>query len=92
MGENNAPNWAKGLIFSFVFVVLIFILKVLCPINLGCLADPFLLIIFSPLTVLDLFSINLGRFEPLYIILFWSILGAFLGSIYSKFFDHQTKN
>ena len=71
----------------FGFIVIIFVLKVTCPVQLGCFADPFLVPILSPLVILKTISVDLGALEPLYVLIFWSLIGAIFGYFYSSIFS-----
>jgi len=72
------------MVFAPVVIGLLFILKITCPAptGVGCFADPFLTPVFYPLVGLykifgniPLISLN----EPLVILLYWSIVGMFIG-------------
>jgi hypothetical protein len=83
------PPWAKGLLFSAAFLILIFFLKVICPLEVGCLVDPFLLVVFKPLFWFEnLFEISSSEefslAEPLLVFSFWVIVGTVLGFLFGK--------
>ncbi|OHA88310.1 MAG: hypothetical protein A2653_01040 [Candidatus Zambryskibacteria bacterium RIFCSPHIGHO2_01_FULL_43_25] len=86
------PYWLQAAIFALVFVPLIFFLKVLCPISAGCLADPFLIVIFSPLFLFSFFPVveNSAVAEPLFIVLFWTLIAIILGYLYGKIRGKKT--
>ncbi|HEY4489700.1 MAG TPA: hypothetical protein VJC12_00390 [Candidatus Paceibacterota bacterium] len=81
---DKLPFFTKGIIFAASLSVLVFFLKVLCPLNLGCFADPFLIPLFSPLFVAENLFGNLGIFEPFFILIFWSVVGGLAGHFYGK--------
>ncbi len=81
------PLWAEGVLFGILFAPLIFFLKIICPTELGCFADPFFIPIFSPIFLIQyIFEFNITtasvKTEILFIILFWGIVGGILGKIY----------
>lgn len=80
----ETPYWVKGIIFAISLTVLIFILKVLCPLNVGCFSDPFLIPLFSPLLIIENLFGSLGGFEPFFILFFWAVVGGLIGHFYSK--------
>lgn len=81
----RVPYWAQGFLFACALIFLIFFLKVICPIDVGCLADPFLVPLFSPLKLLALFGIpELGQWEPLFIVTFWAVFAFFVGLFFEK--------
>lgn len=62
-----------------VVVPLVFFLKVTCPLSVGCLSDPFLMAVFSPLLIVKIFGVDSsswGWYEALAILSFWIIIGA----------------
>ncbi len=76
-----------GAIFVFALSILVFFLKVICPIDSGCLVDPFLLILFYPLSFLNTLGIvNLipMSYEPFLILFFWTLSGFIVGWIIVK--------
>ena len=79
----------KGMIFTVALVILIFFLKVICPLDTGCLVDPFLYIVFSPLTLFQAVGlkeiINPAQ-EPFIILLFWAVFGSVVGALLTPFF------
>jgi hypothetical protein len=79
----KVPYAVRGGLFMCGLILIIFVLKVTCPVSIGCFADPFLVPILSPLLMLKVFGFSLGNFEPLYIILFWTIIGILFGYFYS---------
>ena len=81
----KVPYWAQGVFFSIAFILLIFFLKVICPIDLGCVVDPFLVPLFSPLKILSFFNlVILEQWEALYILIFWAFVGLCVGFVYEK--------
>jgi len=88
---SKIPSWAEGSIFAALLVILIFFLKVLCPVDIGCFADPFLIPLFSPLFILKIFSISLGSFEPFFILFFWTVCGG-LGGYFAGNLKIKNKN
>lgn len=78
----HVPYWAQGIFFAFALIILIFFLKIICPIDVGCLADPFLVPLFSPLRITAFLGItDLGKWEPLFIFSFWSVVGFCVGLV-----------
>jgi len=81
----RVPYWAQGFLFACALIFLIFFLKIICPIDVGCLADPFLVPLFSPLLLLKIFHIGeLGPWEPFFIIIFWAIFAFYIGLFFEK--------
>jgi len=80
------PYWADGGIFGLLLAPLVFFLKLFCPLNSGCFADPFLVAIFSPLFILEGVADGRlsARFEITFIVLFWAIAWALLAHLYGK--------
>lgn len=86
--------WARGFLFTGGLLILIFFLKIICPINVGCFADPFLVPIFSPLLLVELFTEEssrevLGSLEPLFIFIFWLLVGSLFGFLYGQIFSSK---
>jgi membrane associated rhomboid family serine protease len=81
----------KGAIFVAIFVVLVFFLKIICPIYSGCLVDPFLVVLFSPLWLF--YSLHLTfvstSTEPYAILGFWALIGFIIGALLSPFFERK---
>ena len=68
--------------FAASLTILIFFLKVICPLNTGCLVDPFLVVLFSPLVLfesLGLSSLITDVNEPFIILAFWALVGFLVG-------------
>lgn len=83
----NFPAWIEGAIFGILFVPLMFILKIICPVDTGCFADPFLILIFSPLLLVEtLFGRSQIPYEGelIVILIFWSIVSALAAHLYSN--------
>lgn len=83
------PSWLKGGIFFAVLLLLVFFLKILCPLDVGCFVDPFFVPIFSPLILVDFItgsSANevFGSFEPVFVFVFWIFVGVVLGQVFGK--------
>jgi len=81
------PYFVQGAFFAPALVGIIFILKITCPAGAGqgCFADPFLTPIFLPLTaVYKVFGSApfVVAHEPAFIILYWIILGIFVGLLF----------
>jgi hypothetical protein len=75
-------NGIKGALFLAALVVLIFFLKIICPLDTGCLADPFLVVLLSPLWLfanLHFYSIIDASTEPFAILGFWTVVGFIVG-------------
>lgn len=79
--------WIKGTIFTSSLAVLIFFLKIICPLQTGCFADPFLIPMFSPLVILRFFKISAGAFEPFFILIFWAAAGGLAGFFIGNLFN-----
>ncbi len=81
----KVPYWIQGFFFSIAFILLIFFLKVICPIDLGCVVDPFLVPLFSPLKIVSFLHIAIPvQWEALCILMFWSLVGLCVGVLYEK--------
>ena len=83
------PYWIDGALFGTLFVPLIFLLKITCPLNIGCFADPFFLPVFSPLFILEkIFTNSEGivsaKFEIIFIIIFWGVSSSLLAHLWGK--------
>ncbi len=83
-------GWLKGGIFFAVFLLLIFFLKIVCPLDIGCFVDPFLPPIFSPLLLIEFITDarayeTLGSLEPAFVFIFWVFIGGVLGQLFEKF-------
>lgn len=80
------PAWIDGALFGLLIGPLMFALKIFCPSGAECFADPFLIIVFSPLFLLNNFFPGLDSgmwFEIVFISVFWAIviaLGAHTGT------------
>ncbi|PIQ67165.1 MAG: hypothetical protein CO184_01425 [Candidatus Zambryskibacteria bacterium CG_4_9_14_3_um_filter_40_16] len=90
------PGWFRGLIFSVFFIFLIFFLKIICPLSVGCLSDPFFVPIFYPLVLIKfIFGVSsaevLGRWEPIFILFFWALVGIILGYIYDIYKNKRNR-
>jgi hypothetical protein len=86
----RVPLWAQGALFAVAFALLIFFLKITCPIELGCFADPFLLPLLSPLIFVHYLG-PLGSFEPFFILLFWCLVGMLIGFLFDKIWGNGRK-
>jgi hypothetical protein len=89
------PYWVDGALFGTLFVPLIFLLKITCPIDIGCFADPFFIPVFSPLFLLENFFTNSSslaspKFEIFFIVLFWGVVGSLLAHLWGKIVEHKT--
>ncbi len=79
----SVPFSIRLAFFTVALLVLSFILKAFCPIEEGCLTDPFVSFFLEPLFFLE----NSGRafldvqYEVLFLLCFWFLVGALLGSI-----------
>jgi hypothetical protein len=78
------PGWARGVFVSLAFLSVIFFLKIICPIDTGCFADPFVVIFFLPILFFEkVFGLPLvsllGFYEPFLVILFWLCVGGVFG-------------
>ncbi len=81
------PYSVQGAFFAPALVGVLFILKITCPVGAGqgCFADPFLTPVFMPLSVLyKIFGpvSFLITHEPLFILLYWIIVGIFVGLLF----------
>ncbi len=81
------PRWVDGGLFGFFFVPLILLLKIACPLSVGCFSDPFLIPLFSPLFLLE-HSIGLekveARDEIFFIMFFWGLVVALCAHLFDK--------
>lgn len=79
--------------FSAALAVLIFFLKVICPLNTGCLVDPFLIILFSPLFLFEWVGVSqfvTTQSEPFFILGFWTLVGFLAGCLVHPLFSDPT--
>lgn len=95
MRKRKFPYWLEGALFMFFVVPLVFFLQIACPIDTGCLTDPFTIALFSPLMIfrsVDITSQQLGIWEPLLIFVFWIIIGAFFWHLVGRIrTSHEVK-
>lgn len=86
----STRNGLKGAMFGGALAVLIFFLKIICPLNIGCLVDPFLVILFSPLYLFEYFGLSelvAAVNEPFLILGFWTVVGFLVGYLISPLFS-----
>jgi hypothetical protein len=81
------PYSIQGALFAPALVGVLFILKITCPAGAGqgCFADPFLTPAFMPLSVIyRIFgpASFIVAHEPMFILLYWIIIGLFVGAIF----------
>lgn len=81
------PYYIQGALFAPALVGVLFILKITCPAGFGqgCFADPFLTPVFMPLTIIyEVFGNSpfVIAYEPILILLYWIILGLFIGMLF----------
>ncbi len=84
------PYALQGMVFAPVLIGLIFVLKAFCPDSAGemCFADQFAVPIFLPLIALyKIFgsSLVIAGSEFLFILVYWSLVGALLGFILDRY-------
>lgn len=79
------PYFLQSAIFAVLFLPLVFLLKIYCPTGSGCIADPFLIIIFSPLLIYN-FVVPEGNYtaEIVYLFVFWAIVASLFGYLYGE--------
>ncbi|MDB5253945.1 MAG: hypothetical protein JWL80_11 [Parcubacteria group bacterium] len=82
----RVPYAVQCALFAPSLVLLIFILKITCPVETGngCFVDPFISSVFFPLpSVYRLFGqIGLvATHEPLFILLYWTVVGFLVGVV-----------
>ncbi len=92
----KVPYYIQGALFAPALVGVLFILKITCPAGAGqgCFADPFLTPVFMPLTVLYKvfgYAQFLIAHEPIFILLYWVILGLFIGMLFD-ILKHSKEN
>jgi hypothetical protein len=85
----SIPYWVQGGMFAVALVLLIFILKITCPLNIGCFADPFLIPLFSPLLIIGGKLGSLSAYEPFFVITFWAMIGALIGLFAGKIWGND---
>lgn len=91
--ETKVPHFLEGLVLAPVFAATVFFLKLSCPVatGQGCFADAFYKILFLPLpSIYKVFSNHLvlvGRHEIVFLLIYWALVGFFLG----LFFDIHKK-
>jgi hypothetical protein len=76
----------KGAGFFTALAILIFFLKIICPLNSGCLADPFLVVLFLPFQFIAMTGILAflpSQYEPFFILGIWALIGAIGGMVFS---------
>lgn len=88
------PYFIQGAFFAPALVGVLFILKITCPApaGQGCFADPFLTPVFMPLTVIYKIFGNVSfviAHEPIFILLYWIIVGIFVGLLFDILEDNQ---
>lgn len=89
------PYWADGALFGVFLVPVIFFLKMICPLQVGCFADPFLVPIFSPLILIEAFSGEQTisfQTEILFITIFWGAIFSLLANLWSKFSNENKQS
>jgi hypothetical protein len=80
----RVPYAIQGALFAPSLVLLMFILKITCPVETGngCFADPFISSVFFPLpSVYRVFGHMeiITMHEPLFILLYWTVVGFLVG-------------
>lgn len=85
----------KGAGFAAALVILVFFLKIICPLDTGCLADPFVLVIFSPLSLFG--AVGLSPYvsttnEPFIILAFWTMVGLIVGYLVHPLIQKENKD
>lgn len=84
----HLPRWADGALFGAFLVPVVFFLKIICPLQTGCFADPFLVPIFSPLIIVEAFSSSQTasfQEEIFFITVFWGLTFSLLANLWGKF-------
>ncbi len=86
---HKIPPFVDGAIFGLLFLPMAFFLKLICPLSEGCFVDPFFVLLFSPLFMLQSIFDKVGfalstREEIVFISVFWSVAWAFLAHLGSK--------
>jgi hypothetical protein len=80
----------RGAGFTAALAILIFFLKIICPLQTGCLADPFILVLFSPLVLFETLHLSLSSSsEPYAILAFWTLVGFIVGFLVFVFFPKK---
>jgi len=88
------PLWADGMVFGALLVPVNLFLKIICPVRVGCFADPFLVALFSPLIILDLLfgDANItSSWEIMFLVAFWGGVWAALAHLYSNIFARTVR-
>jgi hypothetical protein len=89
------PYWADGALFGVFLVPVVFFLKMICPLQTGCFADPFLVPIFSPLIIVEAFArerVISFQGEIFFITIFWGVVFSLLANLWSKFSKDTEKS
>lgn len=82
------PQWADGALFGVFLIPVVFFLKMICPLQTGCFADPFLVPIFSPLIIVEALAGGQAisfQVEILFITIFWGLVFSLLANLWGKF-------
>lgn len=90
----HLPRWADGALFGALLVPVVFFLKIICPLQTGCFADPFLVPIFSPLIIVEAFSSGQTtsfQEEIFFITIFWGLVFSLLANLWEKFSNKSDK-
>ncbi len=85
----------KGAGFFTALAVLIFFLKIICPLETGCLADPFLILLFLPFQLLALTGVLdflPSSYEPFFLLGLWAFIGAIIGFLVSYIPTEKKEN
>jgi hypothetical protein len=81
------PPWLEGALFGILLIPLIFFLKVTCPLDVGCFADPFLIPLFSPLLIAEgIVGKGVLSFvqEIVFITIFWSCVSSAIRHLFAN--------
>ena len=88
------PFWADGAVFGALLVPVALSLKMICPVRVGCFADPFLVVLFAPLVILEWFF---GRgavsvmWGILFLIIFWGGIWTVLAYLYGNIVAYEKR-
>ncbi len=81
------PLWFRLPFFFDALLALSFGLKYICPIDIGCVSDPFVKIFFEPLFFVEKreWFIFTPAKEVVFLLLIWFVVGFLLGGIIEFF-------
>ncbi len=75
------PFWLRFAGFTDALLALSFLLKAICPLNVGCLTDPLVSLFFSPLFLIEnKFGQGFSQIEEIvFLFWIWFVFGILIG-------------